>query len=67
MSHSPIQNLMLNWWKTELSWISTMNFTKYQCSMAVGNEVVNIQVNFLYKVSTEISHDTLFFFLHILK
>ncbi|XP_052520780.1 uncharacterized protein LOC128071776 isoform X2 [Tympanuchus pallidicinctus] len=43
MSDSPIQNLMLNWWKTELSWISTMNFTKYNCSMSVYNNVVEIQ------------------------
>uniref|UniRef100_A0A8C9FDC5 Type I cytokine receptor cytokine-binding domain-containing protein n=1 Tax=Pavo cristatus TaxID=9049 RepID=A0A8C9FDC5_PAVCR len=43
MSDSPIQNLMLNWWKTELSWISTMNFTKYNCSMTVDNNVLRIQ------------------------
>uniref|UniRef100_G1NPG9 Uncharacterized protein n=1 Tax=Meleagris gallopavo TaxID=9103 RepID=G1NPG9_MELGA len=43
MSDSPIQNLMLNWWKTELSWISTMNFTTYSCSMTVYNNVVEIQ------------------------
>lgn len=67
MSDSPIQNLMLNWWKTELSWISTMNFTKYNCSMTVYNNVVEIQVNFLCKISTEINHYTLFFFFRILE
>uniref|UniRef100_A0A8C2U977 Granulocyte-macrophage colony-stimulating factor receptor subunit alpha-like n=1 Tax=Coturnix japonica TaxID=93934 RepID=A0A8C2U977_COTJA len=43
MSDSPIQNLTLNWWKTELSWISTMNFTKYNCFMTVNNNTVKIQ------------------------
>ncbi|OXB66277.1 hypothetical protein ASZ78_014012 [Callipepla squamata] len=44
ISDSPIQNLTLNWWKTELSWISTMNLTEYECSVIVDSNEVTIQV-----------------------
>ncbi|XP_021267414.1 granulocyte-macrophage colony-stimulating factor receptor subunit alpha-like isoform X2 [Numida meleagris] len=44
MSDSPIQNLMLNWWKRELSWISTMNFTQYNCFMTADNCTISILV-----------------------
>ncbi|XP_065597329.1 granulocyte-macrophage colony-stimulating factor receptor subunit alpha-like isoform X1 [Cyrtonyx montezumae] len=44
ISDSPIQNLSLNWWKTELSWIDTMNLTEYECSVTVDSNEVTIQV-----------------------
>ncbi|XP_009329553.1 PREDICTED: granulocyte-macrophage colony-stimulating factor receptor subunit alpha-like [Pygoscelis adeliae] len=36
MPDSPIRNLMLNQWKMELSWMSSMNFTEDWCSVTAG-------------------------------
>uniref|UniRef100_A0A8C4VC30 Fibronectin type-III domain-containing protein n=1 Tax=Falco tinnunculus TaxID=100819 RepID=A0A8C4VC30_FALTI len=37
MPDSPIRNLMLDQWKMELNWMSSMNFTEDWCSVTAGD------------------------------
>lgn len=67
MPDSPTRNLMLNQWKMELSWMSSMNFTEDWCLVTAGGFTETIMVNLPCKVLMVINHYTFFFFFHILK
>ncbi|XP_025910749.1 granulocyte-macrophage colony-stimulating factor receptor subunit alpha-like [Apteryx rowi] len=44
MPDSPIRNLTLNRRKMEMSWVSSMNFTEYSCSVNAGDGEIKIKV-----------------------